>query len=872
VSLVSVNSLGTASGNNDSDGTLVSADGRYVLFASVATDLVTNTNGYLNLFVRDLQTGTTIPVEVNRNGANGANGPSGSAYLSTSGRHVAFESFATDLVSTPDNNSTVDVFIRDLQTGTNTLVSVNRFGAAAGNGPSYSPKVSADGRFVVFTSIATDLVENYRPGEQGLFVRDIVAGTTTLIVSGIPESRIIVEKSLPGLRSAAGPSLSNIQPQIDAVEVKDYHPIVSADGRFLAFTCYTDLMLNYNNGAGVAKGFLRDLYAGTTSPVRVDRGTSAEGAVIGISADARFVLWTNDIPSNAVQPFSRRNSYNLYVRDMLKQEAQLVTISIDGHSDARNSDGGDVLIHDGAISADGRFVVFVTRAINLAPEKNTIDFEDIFVRDLVAGVTKVVSVNAWGTASGNRQSFLPRISGDGRFIAFYSRASDLVYNDNDRPDFNEDVFVRDTKLGITTLASINRTGTASGNDWSEVPNLSTDGRRAVFTSAASDLVPIDTRGVKNIFAYTVPTRFGQVQFSAPSYQASEGDGAATMTVSRTDGSEGNVSIDYATFGGTASSRSNYTPAFGTLHFLPGEVSKTFKVLITDDQIANGDKTVNLALSNPAGGVTLGSQSTATLTIKDNDSTTSNVNPIDESRFYVRQHYLDFLNREPDPAGLQFWTNQIEQCGADARCRQHKRINVSAAFILSTEFQETGFLVYRMYKAAYGRAPTYAEFLADIQAISQGVVVGAPGWEAELELNKQIFADVFAGRTSFASIYNAKTVAEYYNTLIANTGITPSSDERNALLDGLSDGKVTRAATLVKIAELPAFVQKEFNPAFVLMQYFGYLRRNPNDAPDSDFSGYNFWLNKLNQFGGNYQAAEMVKAFINSTEYRQRFGP
>ena len=136
----------------------------------------------------------------------------------------------------------------------------------------------------------------------------------------------------------------------------------------------------------------------------------------------------------------------------------------------------------------------------------------------------------------------------------------------------------------------------------------------------------------------------------------------------------------------------------------------------------------------------------------------------------------------------------------------------------------------------------------------------------------MFANVFVGRASFAIIYRATTTAEYYYALIANTGVTPSSDERDELLNGLPDGKVTRASTLVKIAELPAFIQKESKPAFVLMQYFGYLRRNPNDAPDSDFSGYNFWLNKLNQFGGNYQAAEMVKAFIVSSEYRQRFGP
>jgi len=373
-------------------------------------------------------------------------------------------------------------------------------------------------------------------------------------------------------------------------------------------------------------------------------------------------------------------------------------------------------------------------------------------------------------------------------------------------------------------------------------------------------VVYDTHGLRNVFTYNVPTQFGQVQFSSAAYQVGEGDGAASVTVNRAGGIEGNVSIDYATTGGTASNRADYTPAIGTLHFFPGEVSKTFKILITDDSTADGNKTVSLVLSNPSGGVTLGAQSTATLTITDNDSSTSGVNPIDDSPFFVRQHYLDFLNREPDEAGFRFWVNEIEQCGSNAQCREVKRINVSAAFILSIEFQQTGFLVYRMYKAAYGRAPTYAEFLADTQAISQGVVVGVPGWEAQLELNKQMFANAFVDRASFPN--------QWYNALIANTGVTPSED----LLSAFQNGKATRAIFFRTMAEDPTFSARQFNSAFVLMQYFGYLRRNPNDAPDSDFSGYNFWLSKLNQFGGNYQAAEMVKAFIVSSEYRQRFGP
>src|SRR5437016_7665450 len=238
VSLVTINFAGTSGGNDLSGFPAVSADGRYVLFSSDATDLVANYTRYMDLYVRDLQTGTTTPVNVNRNGTSGLNGPTGAADLSPSGRYVAFESVATDLVNRVDTNNTNDVFLRDLQTGVTTLVSVNRFGTATGNDAAYWPKVSADGRFVVFTSYATDLVENYRAGEQGLFVRDMVAGTTTLIVSGVPDSTIIIN----------GKNLSGSEPKTDRPEVQDYHPILSANGRILAFSCYSDLVFPPSNG------------------------------------------------------------------------------------------------------------------------------------------------------------------------------------------------------------------------------------------------------------------------------------------------------------------------------------------------------------------------------------------------------------------------------------------------------------------------------------------------------------------------------------------------------------------------------------------------------------------------------------------------
>ena len=254
------------------------------------------------------------------------------------------------------------------------------------------------------------------------------------------------------------------------------------------------------------------------------------------------------------------------------------------------------------------------------------------------------------------------------------------------------------------------------------------------------------------------------------------------------------------------------------------------------------------------------------------------NPIDDVQFFVRQHYLDFLNREPDTEGIAFWTNEIASCGSDQQCIDVKRINVSAAFFLSIEFQQTGYLVYRLYKAAYGNLPgapvpiTFSQFLRDTREISQGVVVKQDGWEQVLENNKQVFISEFVQRAPFTTAFSTMTPADFVDELNTNAGNPLSQTERNQLISDLTTAAKTRAQVLRAVAENQTLVDAEFNRAFVLMQYFGYLRRNPNAAPDVDYSGYNFWLAKLNNFNGDFFNAEMVKAFIQSTEYRQRFGP
>jgi hypothetical protein len=267
--------------------------------------------------------------------------------------------------------------------------------------------------------------------------------------------------------------------------------------------------------------------------------------------------------------------------------------------------------------------------------------------------------------------------------------------------------------------------------------------------------------------------------------------------------------------------------------------------------------------------------TALVEVRDNELSQPTSNPIDEAHIFVRQHYHDFLNREPDQAGLEFWTWEIDQCGADAQCREVRRVNVSAAFFLSIEFQETGYLVYRTHKAAFGtgEALNQKTFLKETQEIGLGVVVGQGEWKAQLETNKQAYVNAFAQRPEFVAAYPpSMTPAQFVDALNANTGGALPAAERDALVASLASGATTRAGALRAVAENAEFSRREINRAFVLTQYFGYLRRGPAESPDSDFSGYNFWLSKLEEFNGNYIQAEMVKAFISSDEYRKRFGP
>ena len=245
--------------------------------------------------------------------------------------------------------------------------------------------------------------------------------------------------------------------------------------------------------------------------------------------------------------------------------------------------------------------------------------------------------------------------------------------------------------------------------------------------------------------------------------------------------------------------------------------------------------------------------------------------IDDSDFFVQQQYVDFLSRFPDQSGFQFWLGQITGCGANAGCVENQRINTSGAFVLAIEFQETGFFAYRLHKASFGDLPRYETFMPNTRQVAAGVVVNQGEWRAQLDTNKQNFANSWVQGAAFLQEYPANMANDaYVDKLIQRAGLAAGDVGRDALVAGLGSGAETRASVLRRIAESDVFSAREKNPAFVLMQYFGYLRRNPDAAPDNNLDGYNFWLAKLNNHGGNFHSAEMVKAFLVASEYRTRF--
>src|SRR5947209_2429498 len=358
---------------------------------------------------------------------------------------------------------------------------------------------------------------------------------------------------------------------------------------------------------------------------------------------------------------------------------------------------------------------------------------------------------------------------------------------------------------------------------------------------------------------TLPPATVQIDTSSVASPFNEGSGHATVTITRTGDHTTTALVNFATndaagltgcevVNGIASPRCDYTLTIRQVRFQPGETQQTVFIPIVDDGYVEGNESFTVTISNPSGGV-LGSSTTATVTIQDND--TIPTNPIIQTPFFVRQQYLDFLGREPDPAGFQGWQNILNNCpptGKDAQGNFCDRIEVSADFFRSPEFQDRGYFVFRFYPVALGRNPNYSEFMPDLAKVSGFLT------PEQLEAAKAAYVQEFMSRAEFQRKYGSLSDSAFRAAIVQTAGIDPGIPFPN--------GTTTRADFLRAFVEHAAVYQKFYNQSFVVMQYFGYLRRDPDAL-------YTSWITTMNQTG-DYRT--MISGFINSNEYVRRFGP
>ena len=1067
-----VNGAGQVEGDNDSSEAAVSPDGRFIAFTSKASNLVAFPTVGQNIFVRDMQAGTTTIVSVNKDGTGGGNGASSEPRVSADGRYVAFTSTATDLVPNDANGVGADVFVRDMQTGTTTLVTCNAGGTITKFNISHEPSMSADGRFVAFTCRPPDLGEN-------VFVRDMQTGATTIVSvntsggAGSGSDPVISANGRIVVFQSAGDDLTQIptpgshldlfardlavgttalvsvnETGTGGGDLDSTLPAISADGRYVAFHSNATNMPNHLRREINWGIYVRDLAAGVTTPAAVPDVPAPQYFIRrapAISADGRYVAYAynffDSVQRGSIARYDRVTGALSTLPDAGLCKGRASACSAAAFSPSLSADGrfvafGETMNGDGfneaayfgdfltltttnittqpvvtdpvagqvpselatrpVITANGRFVAFSTRndlvpqnpnfgSINIyrfapsnadpagvngliqfgtpsfrveenagsivvpvirgafagaAPGTATVDFATAD-RTANAGPDYVVTSGTLTFAPGEEVKFItvPLVNNSvyegvetfaislsnptgGYALGVNSTATvhihdsikpSVTISDAEAKEGEDEVFtvtisespVQPISIGFTTMDGtailagftlpgdyVSAGGTLVFNPGERtktfrvatLPDLlaEPDETFSVLLILPEDTVGARTTGTATIHNDTTPVV--QFSFTGGGFVASEADGGVVIHVSRVGGDPSiPFSVDYSTSDETASERSDYTAALGTLRFAAGETSKTFTVFITNDAFVEPAESFNVTLSNPQGAA-LGSPSTAPVTINSDDSTppTPADNPVDRTQFFVTQHYRDFLNREPDDAGLQFWTNEIEKCGADAQCREVKRVNVSAAFFLSIEFQNTGFFVYLLHQAAFSEGETLGvqAFLRDTQEAGRGVVVNQGAWQQQLEANKQALVAGLVSNQNFTDGYPASmTAAQFVDALNSHTldplgqssGGALTQAERDALVADLAAGTKTRADVLRAVAENAEFRRRQFDKGFVYMQYVGYLRRNPDAAPDTDFTGYNFWLSKLNGFHGDFVKAEMVKAFISSAEYRRRFG-
>jgi sugar lactone lactonase YvrE len=390
-----------------------------------------------------------------------------------------------------------------------------------------------------------------------------------------------------------------------------------------------------------------------------------------------------------------------------------------------------------------------------------------------------------------------------------------------------------------------------------------------FSINLSNAVNVSSVSIANAII-TIANDDATVQVSSAALSVNEGAGFATVIVTRLGDISKAATVHFATTdvaglqnctlsNGKASERCDYATTVGLLQFGFGQITRALIIPIVDDALVEGDETFTINLSG-AVGATVGTPNPATITIVDNDTTPATQNPVDGVTPFITQQYIDFLGRLPDTIGLANWTATLGNCPNNGLGEFDNpdcdRVHVSAGFFLSEEFRGRGYFAYKFYEVGLDRRPTYVEFVPDMAEVG-----GAQSPQSEV-ISKAAYTDAFVQRQEFKNRYDAMSNTDYVNTLETNAEVTLGN--KAALIDALNRNQKTRAQVLREIVELQSVSDKFFIRAFVAMQYFGYLRRDP------DTIGYANWVTTLTADPNNFR--HMIFGFVYSDEYRHRFGP
>jgi Tol biopolymer transport system component len=404
---VSVSTSGVPSNGVSARQPDLTPDARYIVFEDTASNLVAgDTNGTVDIFVRDRTLGTTTRVSVGDGGAEG-NGDSRGPCISADGRWVAFASTSSNLVP-GDANGVQDIFVKDLQTGAIEIASLDSFGAPS-DGDSFFPACSSDGRFIVFMSLGTTLVAGDTNGQRDIFVRDRQTALT---------ERVSV-------------STMGVQGDGDC----PLYPSISRDGRFVAFYSDSTTLVAGDTNA-TYDIFLRDRQIGTTERVNVGLGgaeANGSSSLACVTDDGRYVTFMS-VATNLVAG-DTNGLIDCFVRDRLLGTTERISV---GPGGAQGNDLSEYPMP----SADGRWIVFTSNASTLGPT-DTNGVKDVYLRDQLTGTMERISVSSTGMEGNAKTYYYPTITADGRYVAFASEATNHVPGDT---SVGFDVFLRDRNL------------------------------------------------------------------------------------------------------------------------------------------------------------------------------------------------------------------------------------------------------------------------------------------------------------------------------------------------------------------------------------------------------------------------------------------